>query len=171
MDGKEIKKKISALDVFVIAVLLFCIAALAVRLAVGREGVLPENAPESGDFALSFEAAGLRAGAVEALGAGATVYTEDGAVFGTLADSVSVTPAKLYHEDAEGRYVMTYSPSDGPDGGVVDVRGTLTVEGYFTDSGFIACGSLFASPNTVLILHTGDVTFEARIMDITGLGD
>ena len=171
MEGSKVKNKISALDVFVAAVLLLCIAALAARLAAGRDGILPEGAPEKGSFALSFEAPGMRSGSVEALAAGTIVSTEDGDVFGTIADSVSVTPAKLYTEDAEGKYVLSYSPSDGADGGTVDVRGTLTVEGYFTDSAFLVGGKTGATPNSALTLHTESTTFNVRIMDIAGLGD
>ena len=165
---KTKKKRIGALDVFAAAALLLCIAALVVRLASGRDGVMPERAPESGEDAVSFEISKRRSGAE--LTSGEVFYTADDSVFGTLTDQISVTPAEIWKENADGALVLTYSSAEG-DGGLVDVRGTLTVEGYPVDYGFLADGKTFISPNYTLTLHTDKMTADVRITDIAKIGD
>ncbi len=162
------KKKITALDVFAVIALLLCLAGLVIRLLTGREGVLPEGAPERGEYAVSFEIARHRSGAE--FTSGEVFYTEDDSVLGTLADQISVTPAAIWKEDANGNLVLSYSSSEG-DGGLVDIRGTLTVEGYPVDYGFLAGGKTFIAPNYTLTLHTDKMTADVRVTDIAKIGD
>ena len=162
------KRRISTLDVFVAASLILCIAGLVVRLVAGRDGVLPEKAPERGEYAVSFEIERRRSGTE--LTSGEVFYTADDKVFGTLTDQISVTPAVIWKENPEGELVLSYSSSDG-DGGLVDIRGTLTVSGYPVDYGFLVDGGAFISPNYTLTLHTDKMTSEVRITDIAKIGD
>ena len=162
------KRKISSLDVFVAAALILCLAGLVARLLTGREGVLPEKAPERGEYAVSFEISGSRSGTE--LTSGEVFYTADDKVFGTLTDQISVTPAVIRKENAEGQLVLSYSSSEG-DGGLVDIRGTMTVEGYPVDYGFLADGETFISPNYTLTLHTDKMTSHVRITDVVKIGD
>ncbi len=162
-------KRISALDIFAALLLILCVAGLVIRLTVGREGVLPEGAPESDDYAVSFEIAGQRSSAGTGLSAGDVFYTEDDAVFGTVTDQISVTPARIYTENEEGRLTLGYSSSEG-DSGLVDIRGTMTVVGYPVDYGFLAGGKTYVAPNHTLILHTDKMTVSVRITDVTKIG-
>ena len=168
MDTENRKKRITALDVFAVFALLLCLAGLVARLVSGRDGVMPEGAPERGEYAVSFEIARLRSGTE--LTSGEVFYTADDAVFGTLTDQISVTPAAIYKENSDGALVLSYSSAEG-DGGLVDIRGTLTVEGYPVDYGFLADGRTFISPNYTLTLHTDKMTADVRITDIAKIGD
>ena len=162
------KKRITALDVFAVFALLLCLAGLIARLAAGRDGVLPESAPERGEYAVSFEIARRRSGTE--LTSGEIFYTGDDVVFGTLTDQISVTPAAIYKENTEGELILSYSSAEG-DGGLVDIRGTLTVTGYPVDYGFLADGKTFFSPNSTLTLHTDKMTADVRITDVAKIGD
>jgi len=168
-DGKA-ARRVSILDVFVVILLILCVAGLIVRVAVGKDGALPEGAPESGEWAVTFEIPSLKASSGDGFPAGALLYTEDGDIFGTISDQVSVTPAKIYTEDEDGRFVLTYSGSEG-DNSLVDIRGTATVEGYEVDYGFFAGGKVLASPGCELTLHTDTATVKARIQDIVRISD
>lgn len=163
-NGKD--RRVGVLDVFVIILILLCVAGLIVRIAVGRDGVLPEGAPESGEWALSFEISSVRAGVGDGFSVGEVMYTENGEVFGTVSGQVSVTPAKIYSEDEEGRYILSYASSDGGDNSMVDIKGTLTSEGYAVDYGFLVGGKIFASPGSELTLHTEKATCSVKILDI-----
>ncbi|MBR6916862.1 MAG: hypothetical protein IKN38_01640 [Clostridia bacterium] len=169
-DG-AVRKRISALDVFVILLMVLCIAGMIVRVSVGREGVMPEGTPKKGSYALSFEISGQRSSLGSELSQGEVFYSEDGKVFGTLTDQVSVTPAKIYSVDDEGKYILGYSSSDGGEGGLVDIRGTMTVEGYQVEYGFLAGGKIFASPNERLTLHTDTSTVTVKVTDVAKIGD
>ena len=168
-DKKSGKRKVSSLDVFVWAILILCIAGLAIRLFAGREGVLPEGAPESGSFAVSFEIAHQRASSGAELASGAIFYSEDGAVFGTLGDKLSVTPAKEYKENGEGKLTVSYSATEG-DASFVDIRGVMTVEGYNVDYGFLAGGRTYVAPNYTIPLHTDTMSASVKITGIVKIG-
>ena len=170
MERKEKKnKRISALDVFAVFTLLLCLAGLVARLISGRDGVLPEKAPARGEYAVSFEIERRRSTGAE-LASGEIFFAEDDSVFGTLTDQISVTPAAIYKENADGTLVLTYSSAEG-DSALVDVRGTLTVEGYPVDYGFLVEGKTFISPNYTLTLHTDKMTADVRITDVAKIGD
>lgn len=173
MDQKETRerRRASALDVFVVVIIALCITALIVRVAVGSEGVLPEGAPEKAEYAVTFEIASQKATAGSEITTGEVLYTEDGSVFGTVTSQVSVTPAKIYMEDDDGRIVLTYSGSEGADANLVDIKGTMSAEGYLLDYGFLVGGKVFASPGYEITLHTERVTAKVRILGITKVSE
>ncbi len=168
---KETKKRgaPSALDVFAVLLVLLCAAGLALRLTVGREGILPKGVPEKGSYAVTFEIAGFRETAGAELTSGDIFYTEDGSVFGTLSGSVSRIPAKRYTVGEDGTLVVSRS-TEG-EGAKSDVTGTLTVEGYPVEYGFLASGTTFISPNYRITLHTEKMTAEVRVAGIEKIGD
>ena len=173
MENKEVKREkrsLSALDVFIVILVLLCLAGLALRVALGRDGSLPEDSPKTGEFALTFEIPSLKAQSGSDISAGDVLYTEDGAVFGTLTSQLSVTPARIYSEDADGKYVLSYSSGEG-DGALVDVTGVMTVTGYQTGYGFLAGGKTLASPGCEIALHTDRLTFTVRVTDVARVSD
>lgn len=165
------KRGLTPLDVFVILICVICVAGVAVRALVGRDDSLPAPRPESSEYALSFELTGARADAGGYFTVGEALYTEDGVLFGTVRDQVSVTPAKIYSVDEEGHMVLSYSGADNGDGSLVDIKGTLTVEGFEADYGFLAGGKLYAAPNCEITLHTSRTTAHVRVTGITPVGD
>ena len=169
MDKKE-KRGLSALDVFVITLAALALAGLVIRIAVGRDGALPEDAPVKGEYAVTFEIASLSATNGSEIQSGDVLYTENGELFGTVSGRLSVTPAKIYTEDADGKYVLSYSGGEG-DSATVDVKGVIKTEGYKTDYGFLAGGKIFASPGCELKLHTEKLTAYVRVIDIAKVTD
>ena len=159
----------SALDVFVVLIVLACLAALALRLTVGREGVLPKGVPEKATYSVSFEIAGQRDTAGSEISTGDIFYTEDGTLFGTLSGSVSRIPARRYTVAEDGTLVMSRSPEG--DGARSDVTGTLAVEGYPVEYGFLAAGTTYIAPNCRISLHTENMTVTARITGIEKIGE
>ena len=145
-EENKLNRKISALDVVAIVLIVLCVAGLIIRLTVGRDGVMPEGAPKSEDYAVSFEITGQRSSAGTDISSGDVFFTADDAVFGTVTEQLSVTPARLYTENEEGKLTLSYSSSEG-DGGLVDIRGTMTVSGYPVDYGFLAGGKTYVCPN------------------------
>ena len=163
-------KKLSALDVFVIVLACLAAAGLVVRVAVGRGGALPEDAPVKGEYALTFEISSMKASGGSELVSGDVMYTESGEVFGTVSGRLSVTPAKIYTEDADGKYVLSYSNGEG-DSAAVDVKGVIKTEGYKTDYGFLVGGRIFASPGYEITLHTDKLTASVKVIDIAKVTD
>ncbi len=163
-------KRLSALDVFVIVLACLAFAGLVIRIALGRDGALPEDAPVKGEYAVTFEIASLKAIGGSELSSGDMVYTENGEVFGTVSGRLPVTPARIYTEDADGKYVLSYSSGEG-DSATVDVKGVIKTEGYKTDYGFLVGGKIFASPGYEITLHTDKLTANVRVIDIAKVTD
>ena len=126
---KEEARRFSTLDVFVVLLLVLCIAGLVIRLTVGRDGVLPKEAPKQAEYAVSFRIEGQRSSVGEEVSSGAILYTEDGAVFGTVASQDSTTPAEIFVVDKDGTVVSEYSKTEG-DSSRWDIEGTVAIEGY-----------------------------------------
>lgn len=169
-DNSEKKsRKLSALDVFVIILALMCVAGAAVRFYAGDSGILPISDPEKEEYAVSFEIAQVKTVLGGYIASGENLYNEDGSLFGTVGENVTITPAKLYVEDAEGKYIQIYSSADNGDNSLIDIRGTVSVSGYFTDYGFLADGKTYIAPNYVITLHTNKTTVDVRITDISKL--
>lgn len=165
------KRKISPLDVFVIVLLVLCVAGVALRIYVGTDGILPDITKETGEYAVSFEVTGISSAVSTYLAKGEPLYSESGELIGTVREGITVTPAVIFVEDADGKYVQTYSGADNGDASLVDVRGTFTVEGHETGYGFLANGKTYLAPNYVTEMHTRNATFSVKITDIASVGN
>ena len=161
------KRRLSALDVFAIVIVLLCAAGVIVRVYVGADGILSDIGKENKEYTVSFEVTGITSAIGTYLTQGETFYGENGEMIGTIGEGVTVTPAMIFIEDADGKYVQTYSSADNGDASLVDVRGTLTVEGYETEYGFLANGKTYLSPNFETPMHTKSATVTVKITDIT----
>lgn len=163
---KAIKRRISPLDVFIFILVLMCIAGVILRVFVGKDGVLPEVSPEKEEYAVSFSISGAMSSQSGAFTNGERFYCEDGSSFGTLNDRV-FTPAVIYTEGEDGKFIVSHSGDDNGDNSLVDIKGTMIVEGYETDYGFLLNGKDYIAPNYSLTLHTAKTTADVKIMDIT----
>lgn len=164
------RRGISALDVFAVILVILCAAGAVIRILGGEKGVLPITEPKSEDYNVSFEITGtssLQGGNVVS---GETLYDENGNLFGTVKENVTVTPAVIYVEDAAGKYLQTFAGSDNGDSNSVDVRGAIASKGYFTDKGFLVGGKTYVAPNYEITLHSSKATFTLRITDISKAG-
>lgn len=152
-------KRFAAIDALVILLLLLCVAGIAVRMAIGPGGLLSSH--DKGDYIVSYIVTGIRGEYSDCFSEGKEFFFEDGEHFGTLTAGAVFTPARLYGEDADGKYVPSYA-SDGR----VDVRGTALCEGKMTDEGFLLGGSIYAAANSQFTVSSADITVDIVITDI-----
>lgn len=158
----EGKKRIAAADAFIILLLLLSIAAIGVRITVGSGGLL--SADERGEFIVSYVVSGTKSEYSDAFSGGRAFYLENGEEFGVLREGAVFTPAKTYAENADGTYRAAYA-SDG----TVDVKGTATVSGIMTESGFLLGGSRYIAANLPLTISSSDITVTITVTDITAI--
>ena len=129
----EKKSGVSVLDIFIILALLMCVTA-AVFAFVFKQNTAEKNVTEAQSTMNMIEA-------------GDTFYTENSKDFGTLQDSLTMTPAVVYVQKDDGTYVKTYSPENG-DYTKWDVSGTFTVKGIRNSNGiFLLNGNVELAPN------------------------
>ena len=169
-DNKTTKRKISALDLFVLILLLLAAVGVLVRAYIGTDGILPEIGKKSSEYTLSFEVTSITTGKSAYLTQGESLFAADGTLIGTIGEGVTVTPALVYTVDADGKYVQTYAGADNGDSSLVDVRGVLTTSGYETDYGFLVGGKTYLAPNYVTSLHTRNVTVDVKITNVAEVG-
>lgn len=158
--------RISALDVFIAVLVLMCIAGVIVRVYVGSEGILPVLDPDISEYAVSFEIKQVKAPVSGYLAPGERLWTADGTLFGTISGNLTVTPAQIFVEDADGKYISVYSSADNGDNSLIDIKGSAMTEGYAADYGFLVNGKTYIAPNYEIELHTEKATV---IVIITGI--
>lgn len=153
-------KKPAAADAFIIILLLICIAAVGVRIAVGNGGLLSTD--KSGEYLVSYVVTGIKSEYTESFSEGAEFYLENGEHFGTLRSGAVFTPAKTYTENSDGALRAVYATD-----GTVDVKGVALVRGTMTDSGFLLGGIRYIAPNLSLTASSSDITVKLTVTDIT----
>lgn len=144
----EKKSGASVLDIFIILALLMCVTA-TVFAFVFKQNTAEKNVTEAQleDYVLSFRVDSMRQSTMNMIEAGDTFYTENSKDFGTLQDSLTMTPAVVYVQKDDGTYVKTYSPENG-DYTKWDVSGTFTVKGIRNSNGiFLLNGNVELAPN------------------------
>ncbi len=164
------KRKLNAVDYFIIAALILCIAGAALRVTIdkagGTLGALTSPIVHE-DYVVSFKISNIRNTSTSYLIPGDAFYMDTSKqFFGTLEGNVTVTPALFYVEDINGNYFQTYAPENG-DATRVDVTGTIRVSGYMSDSGFLLNGNTPLSANTALALRNKNIYVSVTVTDIS----
>lgn len=163
----ESKKRINALDIFIIASLILCIAAACCAFLFNRqnaEETVEENQLE--EYVISFKVQQMRKSSAEMITSGKTFYTSESKDFGVLQDDLKITPAVVYIVSEEGESIKTYAPENG-DYTKVDVSGTFIVKGGRDSRGiFLLNGSTALAPNSQLSVIDDTVSFPLTVTGI-----
>ena len=163
------KRKLNAVDYFIIIALLLCVAGAALRITIdkagGTLGALTSPIVQE-EYVVSFKISNIRNTSTSYLTPGEVFYVDStGQFFGTLDGNVSVTPALFYVEDINGNYIQTYAPENG-DATRVDVTGTMRVSGYMSDTGFLLNGNTPLTANATKALRSKSLYVTLTITDI-----
>ncbi|MBQ4067083.1 MAG: hypothetical protein IJD22_05515 [Clostridia bacterium] len=153
------KKRIAAVDILIVILLLLCIAGIGVRIFIGEGNLFHKG--DTGEYIVSYLISGEQDDYSSLFSEGCEFYLEDGSYFGTLTGNAAFTPALLSSENSRGEYVTVYATD-----GTVDIRGTMTVNGSMTESGFVLNSKTYISPNMTLTVSSSDITVKMLITDI-----
>lgn len=161
------KKKISVLDIFAVLLIIMCVTGAILRIFIGGNGIVQVSEPESDEYCVSFNLNSIRTTLASSIVAGDSLYDDNGNLIGTVDGNLTVTPALVFKEDSEGKLIQTYSNAENGDNSLVDVTGTITVKGYYSDYGFTVAGSkVYLAPNYSIQLHSGKMISTFKIADI-----
>ena len=161
------KRKLNALDIFIILIVILIAAGVFLRIYVVKNGALPGQTAKLEKYAVSFLMKNIRGSSADCFIEGEELYLDTtGALFGTLTDNIAITPAETFIENAYGEYILTYSVEDGDDGRI-DVRTVALVDGYMSDEGFLLGGTTYIAPNKQMILKSKNIVVNVTITDIT----
>lgn len=161
------KRRISAPDVFLIILVIACIAGAVLRYYTEDTGILPASNPDKEEYIVSFEAKSVKTPLGKYVFSGEKLYDESGSFIGTIGENVTLTPAKLYVIDSEGKYSEVYAGADNGDNSLIDIKGTILTEGHYVDYGFLADSKVYLAPNYEITLHTNKTTLSVKITDIS----
>lgn len=164
MDKKDMinqqKKRIAAIDVLIILLLMLCIAGVAVRIAVGENGLFSND--EKGSYIISYVIEGEKDEYSNYFTEGREFFFENGESFGTLSGNATFTPARIIGENSRGEAVINYATD-----GSVDITGTFLSRGTMTESGFLLNSNTYLAPNMTVMVVSSDITAEITVTDIT----
>lgn len=159
------KKKLNAIDWFIIAVLLLCIAGAAFRVFIGSDNSL-SGAVTMEKHVVFFKVENIRNSSTEYLAPGAVFYIDStGQYLGEISGNVTVTPAVYMFEDVNGKYVQAYAPENG-DSTRVDATGTLIVDGYMSDNGFLLNGATSLAPGKEITIRSNFIQIKITVTEI-----
>ncbi len=160
------RRRLNAVDYFIIIAAVLCIAGAVLRIFVGNAGGSLSSPIVAEDYVVSFKITDIRNTSAEYLGEGEEFYIESTMQYmGKITGSVSVTPALFYIENANGSYVQTYAPENG-DATRVDVRGTMLVSGYMGESGFLLGGTTPLAANKEFTIRSKNLSVKITVTDI-----
>jgi len=166
MPSQATRKKLNAVDWFLILALVLCLATAGARMLLGPDSTSLQKSAQEENYVVSFKISNIRNSSTRYLTEGETFYMLNPAqVFGTVLGNISVTPALYYMVDAEGSYVPVYAPENG-DATRIDVTGTMLVSGITTESGFLAGGTTPLTINKNVTLRSPYLYVTITITDI-----
>ena len=158
--NKKSNNGVYALDIFIVVLLVFSIIGAAVRVFYASDMIL---SGEKDNYYVSYVICNTDSNMTGYFSEGAVFYTEDGEEFGSLVGDATSTPARVYTQNSEGKYITSYSDTH------FDLSGTFSVNGEMKEQGFV-CGSSYLAPNMTVKISRSGVTAEILITDITKAG-
>ena len=159
------KKKLNAIDWFIIVVLLLCVAGAAFRVFVGSDNSLSGTVTME-KHVVFFKVENIRNSSTEYLAPGEVFYIDStGQYLGEISGNVTVTPAVYMFEDVNGKYVQAYAPENG-DATRVDATGTLIVDGYMSDNGFLLNGATSLAPGKEITIRSNFIQIKITVTEI-----
>lgn len=158
MSAKARNKKFNSIDVFIILLIVLCIAAIYFRGTVASWIGVEKELYE---YKITFYVKQIRSTSDKYLITGNDIYMSNGGLLGKLSEKSSL-PAKTFVNDQSGKTVEVSYPKDT----YIDVTGSLTCKGIMNDDGFYLNGIYSISPGTVLNVYTDMLDFTITVTEI-----
>ncbi len=141
--NSEKKKRLGALDVFIIAAVLVCAVCLVLRMTAQSEDVTSITDSTPKDFQLVLSVKNVRVTSVQYFNRGDTFYVEnwtDRVPLGEIA-AVQYGDAQTYYTDLEGNTVLVSNQSTDEQTKRSDITLTFDVEGLWNANGDFLLGA------------------------------
>jgi hypothetical protein len=137
----------------------------ALRTFIGTDNAL-SGAVTMEKHVVFFKVENIRNSSTEYLTPGETFYIDStGQYLGEITGNATVTPAVYMFEDVNGKYVQAYAPENG-DATRVDVMGTLIVDGYMSENGFLLNGTTSLAPGKEITIRSNFIQLKITVTEI-----
>ncbi|MDD6985251.1 MAG: DUF4330 family protein [Eubacteriales bacterium] len=165
----ENKKKLGALDVFIIAILIMCIVSIGLRVFSNKTSDISEST-QLENYTVSFKVMGIRdSSARNYITKGTKFYLNDSNVYiGAINNGdITITDAQKYYDALDGSTVSATNTGTG-DLYKVDVEAAFDVEGKTDSSGrFLLGGNQYIGENQELQIHSKYLSITILVTEIT----
>ncbi len=168
--NRETKKRLGALDVFIIVAILICAACLVLRMYGGSEAVNNLGTMETKTYTVVVSVKDIRESSVKYFSMGETFFLEKeksripfGEVIATQASD-----AQVYYADDDGTVRMVSSGGVTEQSSRSDVTLTFEVEGLRNGAGqFLLGGSDYLGVNKPIKIASKYVEVQGTILSIS----
>lgn len=154
MSKKERKKRIGALDIVIIVLLLAVICVGVLRFA--RE----KSVGKLEDYTISLSVSNVSSDYSDYVD-DADYYLKSGEHLGKTEGTPIFSPSFVYVENERGAYIKSYSTD-----GSVDFKSDVAASGVMTETGFMLNGKTYLAPNMTVEITSGLVSYTAVITGI-----
>ncbi len=174
MSNEKKKRRLTAIDFFIIFAALAVIVAAGLRLYENRkidDSVGGENI-ECEEYIVSFVSKGMKESTANLLEKGELFYLTGGQTsFGTIEEISSITPAKIRVELANGELKTDVYAEKNGNNTKVDVTGTFKVNGYRDgDNLMMVEGEFYIAPNLTMTVFSNDISLSLTVTNIEKAG-
>ncbi|MBE6542309.1 MAG: hypothetical protein E7672_07675 [Ruminococcaceae bacterium] len=162
------KKRLGVLDIFIIIIVLVCVASVVIRY-VGIDNSQVSSEVQLDNYILSFNIKNIK-------DSSANNYMEKGTKFfiqssgeylGTLREGVTISDAVRYYELQNGQSIAVPNTATG-DLYRVDVEASLDVQGVLREDGtFLLGGNQYVAVNKEITVYSKYLTVTIMVTDIT----
>lgn len=168
MNNKEQKKRLGALDIFIILAILACLVSVGLRFIAVRGSSVGNNV-QLENYIVSFEISDIRdSSAKNFMDKGTNFYLKDsGLLLGSLREGKTISDAAKYYYLHDGSIVRLTNSSTG-DLYRVDVEGSLDCMGTMSaDGSFLLNGNQYIAMNQELNVYSKYLAVSIRITGIS----
>ncbi len=164
----EKSKKLGALDIFIIVILVICIVSIGFRYFTDSNSDVSEST-QLDNYKISFKVMGIRdSSARNYMNKGAKFYIDESNTYiGTISDdSITITDAMKYYSSLDGTSVTAANTGTG-DLYKVDVEASFDTQGKIDSSGrFLLGGNQYIGENQEIQIHSKYLSITILITDI-----
>lgn len=157
-NGIPARNSFNAVDVAIL--LLFLICAIGIYVRYERETKIASG--EGDVYTVNFVCEQVRYTTVDYINVGDEVFFADSSVrLGTVTGTIVSRPSSK-EISVDGRNITAYYPSDT----IIDINGSIAVNGVMTENGFLIGGNTYIAPNSVLEIAGKRVDMTIRILSV-----
>lgn len=163
----EKKKKIGALDVFIILAVIACIACIGIRYFATNRSAVSEKV-QLDDYVVSFSVKSIKdSSAKNYMKPGTNFYIkETGTYFGSLLEGLTIKDAEKAYEMPNGDIIIGENNAVG-DLYRVDVDAKIQVKGKTDENGcFLLNGNTYVGANKIFNLNSKYLAIQVTITDV-----
>ncbi|MGN1408807.1 MAG: DUF4330 family protein [Eubacteriales bacterium] len=164
----ENKKRLGALDVFIIIIILACMVSVGFRIFANRTSEVVEST-QLDNYIVSFKVMGIRdSSARNYITKGTKFYMDKSNLYiGSISDgNITITDAKKYYDALDGSTVSATNSATG-ELYKVDVEASFDVQGKVDSNGrFLLAGNQYIGVNQELQIHSKYLSITVLVTGI-----